>query len=77
MHAHATIEEILQLASRLSPLDRQRLIERLQPASAPAGTAPGEPRRGLRGLFKGHSIGSQEIEQARGEMWGNFPREDL
>ena len=35
------------------------------------------PRKSLRGIWKGFDISSEDIEQARREMWGNFPRTDL
>ena len=35
------------------------------------------PRKSLRGIWKGFDISSEEIDQARREIWGNFPRSDL
>ena len=35
------------------------------------------PRKSLRGIWKGFDISSEDIDQARREMWGNFPRTDL
>jgi hypothetical protein len=54
--------------------DQQRkvleFIERLPPAP------PGE-RTPLYGLFKGFDTTEEEIADARREMWGSFPREDI
>jgi hypothetical protein len=73
-----TLEQVMDLAEQLSPLDKLRLIERLSRDVAVSLQAPLAPRRrSLRGLLRGYSITEEEIEQARREMWGNFPREDL
>ncbi len=39
--------------------------------------APAQPRRPLFGLFKGFDTTEEEIAEARREMWGNFPRENI
>jgi len=38
---------------------------------------PKEPTKSLYGLWKGVSISAEEIDEARREMWGNFPRDDI
>jgi hypothetical protein len=66
-------------AQRLSPLEKLRLIERLASdleAALPSSPTPPR-RRSLRGVLKGCSISAEDIDQARQEMWGNFPREDV
>jgi hypothetical protein len=35
------------------------------------------PRKSLRGLWKGFDITGEDIDEARREMWGNFPRADV
>lgn len=35
------------------------------------------PRKSLRGIWKGFDISSEDIHQARREMWSTFPRTDL
>ena len=35
------------------------------------------PRKSLRGLWRGLDITEEEIAEARREMWGNFPRENI
>ena len=71
-----TFKQIVNMARRLLPLEKLWLIECLAPdleavlqASAPTR------RRSLRGVLKGCSISAKEIDQARREMWGTFPRE--
>jgi len=70
-------EQVVNIARRLSPIEKLWLIERLAPdleevlqSSTPAR------RRSLRGVLKGCSISADDIDQARREMWGTFPRED-
>jgi hypothetical protein len=73
-----TVDEVLDLAQRLSPLDRVRLVERIasgleRDLSAPQPT----PRRSLRGLWAdlGPAPSAEEIDEARREAWANFPRD--
>jgi hypothetical protein len=37
------------------------------------------PRRSLKGIWAGlgYSVSEEDIAEARREMWGNFPREDI
>ena len=78
MERAVTLEEALELARQLSPVNKVRLIERIVPdierelmASQPT------PRKSLRGLWRGLDITEEDIAEARREMWGNFPREDI
>jgi hypothetical protein len=66
------------LTKQLSALDKLRLIESLsRDVEVSLQTQTIQKRRSLRGLLKGCSISSEEIDQARKEMWGNFPRKDF
>ena len=50
------------------------------PSEAPASPdATTPPRRSLKGLWAdlGTTITAEDIDEARREMWGNFPREDI
>ena len=73
-----TLDEALAFVQQLSPLDKARLIERMVPdierelrAARPTSYVS------LRGLWRGLDITGDEIDQAREEMWGEFPREDV
>ena len=73
-----TLDEALAFVRQLSPLDKARLIERMVPdierelrAARPTSYVS------LRGLWRGLDITGDEIDQAREEMWGEFPREDV
>jgi len=72
------LEQVKGLARQLSPLDKLRLIENLtRDVESSLQTKVTSQRRSLRGLLKGCLISAEEIDQARREMWGNFPREDV
>jgi hypothetical protein len=73
-----TLEQALALVRQLSPIDKARLIERIVPdieRELKAGQSA--PRKSLRGLWRGLDITTEEIAQARRDMWGSFPREDI
>ncbi len=78
MERVVTLEEALDLVKQLSALDKARLIERIVPdIERELKTARPTPRKSLRGLWRGLDITEEEIAEARREMWGNFPREDI
>ena len=77
-----TFEEVLSLVKQLTPGQKLRLIEAIVPdLEEPLQRAEeGEkPLCSLYGLWKdfGVSISTEEIDEARREMWKNFPREDI
>ena len=73
-----TLEEVLNLTDRLSLMDKVRLIAQITPRiEQELRAVQPMPRKSLRGLWKGLNITESEIAEARREMWGNFPREDV
>lgn len=76
MQQTVTLDQVLQLAAQLSPVDKVRLIERIAPQIERELT-PSTPRESLRGIWQGLNITEEDIAEARREMWGNFPREDI
>ena len=72
------LEQVVALARNLSPLDRVRLVERIM-ATLESELANGEkkPKRSVYGLWSDVSVSEEDIDEARREMWGNFPREDI
>ena len=73
-----TLEEALVVVRHLSPVDKARLIERLAPdIERELSTTQKAARKSLRGLWRGLGITAEEIAEARREMWGGFPREDV
>jgi hypothetical protein len=74
-----TLEEALKLIQQLSPVDKIRLIERLAPEiERELLTVKPAPRKSLWGLCAdlGQAPSADEIDQARSEVWANFPRDD-
>ena len=74
-----SLEEAVALVMELPPLDKIRLIERIAPRIEQDLMAAPMRRRSLLGLWAdlGNAPSSDEIDQARREMWKNFPREDV
>jgi len=79
MNGALTLDQVLPLIERLSPVDKVRLIEYVVPLIKEElrSAAPKQPRKSLRGLWRGLDITEEEIDEARREMWANFPREDI
>jgi hypothetical protein len=76
----ATVETLLSQALSLTPRDKARLIERLSAALAHELLVGGrQPLRSMRGILKEHgpAPSADEIDEARREMWANFPRDDI
>ncbi len=75
-----TLNDVVKLADQLSLLDKVRLIERIAPGiERDLATTKATPKRSLWGAFAylGPAPSSEEIDEARREMWANFPREDI
>jgi hypothetical protein len=69
---------VINLAKQLSPLDRIRLIEQITPQlKRDLVFSPSQPRKSLRGIWKGIDISEEELAEVKAEMSGNFPREDI
>ena len=78
MGAAVTLEEALAVVRQLSAVDKARLIVRIAPDIERAlQTAQPTRRQSLRGLWRGLDITEEDIAEARREMWGGFPREDV
>jgi hypothetical protein len=74
------LEQAVDLALKLSPLDKVHLVERVMTTlERELSTSSQKPKRkrSLYGLWSDVSISAEEIDEARREMWGNFPREDI
>lgn len=78
-HDPVTLEEVLRLARRLSPVDKVRLIERVAPEVERALAArQGDGNRSVFGRLKdvGPAPSAEEIDAARHEAWSSFPHDD-
>ena len=73
-----TLEDALAFVRQLSPVDKARLIERMVPdIERELRAAQSTPHVSLRGLWRGLDLTGDEIDQAREELWGEFPRGDV
>lgn len=73
MSTHATTaEEVLALLRKLPPREQLRVVSKALPALEKELSAQPQPRKSLRGLWRGLAIGEKEIAEARQEMWGHF-----
>ncbi len=78
MAKSVALNEIIELTKQLPLLDKVRLIEVLAPQiERELSAAHPAERPLLRGLWKGHDTTEEDIAEAREEMWGSFPREDI
>ena len=73
-----TLEEVVNLAKQLSPLDRIRLIEQITPhLKRDLIVSPSQPRKSLRGIWKDIDISEADMAEVKAEMNENFPHEDI
>ncbi len=76
----ASLEEVLDLARRLSTVDKVRLIERVSPEIEAELSGPANgPRRSAWGICRdlGTAPSAEVIDTARREMLEGFPRGDV
>ena len=71
-----TMWEMIAERARELPVEKQRevldFVEFLR-----VHEAPRRPLRDVAGLFKGFDVSAEDIGEARRDMWGAFPREDV
>jgi len=78
MDKPVTLENVLELVKHLSPVDKVRLIQGIvADLERELQATQSTPRKSLRGLWRGLDITEEDIAEARREMWGDFPREDI
>ncbi len=72
------LEDVLATTRGLSPADKVRLIERLsvEVRGGMQKSGAGKPRS-LRGIWRQANTSSEDIAEARREMWGDVPRENI
>lgn len=73
---HVSEQQFLQKFRRLPPDKQEEILHLVEEIEE---NTPKKPRRNPIGLCAdlGISISAEEIDQARREMWGNFPRDDF
>ena len=77
-----SFDEVLDLAKRLLPCQQLQLIAAIVPdLAAPLAAADkqGPPLRSLYGLWQdlGVDLSAEDIDAARCDLWGTFPRDDV
>ena len=73
-----TFEAVLAMVRQLPAVEKARLIERISfDIEQSLQHRISKERTSLRGVWKGTDISEEDIEEARREMWGNFPRDDI
>jgi hypothetical protein len=78
MDQTVTLEDALELIKQLSLIDKVRLIKQIAPQIEHELTnIQAQPRKSLRGLWRGSNISESDITQMRQDVWGNFPGEDI
>lgn len=76
-------EEIIERIVKYYPLLKKMLsfprIDSLVDEALRESREDGEktPKRSLYGLWKDVNVSAEDIDEARREMWGEFPREDI
>lgn len=76
-----SFSQVAALTDQLTALEKIRLVEHVMENLKEdlAGQQPKQPLHSLYGLWAdlNVNISAEDIDQARKEMWGNFPREDI
>ncbi len=74
-----TIEQAVVEKLRALPLEQQEKVLEFVEALQPQPPTEKQPLRSLMGLWADLDIGitDEDIDEARREMWGNFPRDDI
>jgi hypothetical protein len=77
-----TVEDVLELARQLSPLEKVRLLEEVIPDLESPLASLEDGKRPLLSAYGacadlGLAPSAQEIEVTRQELFGDFPRTDL
>lgn len=70
-------QEILERLSTLSPAEQQELLRVARSLSQRSVGNETRPWKGLMGAFGGNGIDvtAEDIDDARREMWADFPRD--
>jgi hypothetical protein len=72
------LEAALTQALALTPLEKVRLVEQVMATlENDLLQQDKKQKRSLYGLWSDVSVSAEDIDEARSEMWSNFPREDI
>ncbi len=76
MMATVTYETVFEQARQLTLAEQRRLREDLAALEVQPRPAPRESLYGI-AAHLGPAPSAEEIDEARREMWANFPRDDI
>ena len=73
-----TLEQSILNAVRVLPVEKQQEILRIAESFREDSQAK-QPLKSGRGIWAnlGFSLSAEDVDEARQEMWGNFPRSDV
>ena len=78
MSSTSELEQAVTIALNLSPLEKVRLVEQIMATlEQDLSQNENQPKHSLYGIWSEVDISSEDISEARDEMWGKFPREDI
>lgn len=79
MSQNATsLKDAVELALKLSPVDKVRLVEQVMATlEHDLSQQQKTPKRSLLGIWSDVSITDADIDEARSELWSDFPRDDI
>ena len=69
-------ESIVETVESLSADEQKEVLDFAQFLQTKKQSDGEQPVKSLEGLWKGVDITREDIDEARREMWGNFPREE-
>ncbi len=72
-----TYQDILSGAQRLTLAEKAHLLAELSAELQTELAEPSQPKQSLLGIWEGEDLSSEDINNARKDLWGNFPREDI
>lgn len=72
-------DEAVSIVLQLSPLEKVKLVERIMSTLEDDLAPSASPAKSLYGVLAhlGPSPSEEDIDEARREMWGDFPHEDI
>jgi hypothetical protein len=76
--ATPTPNSVLEMLRKLPPRERLKVISQALPEIEQSLPEKNKPHKSMRGLWKDlpPSVSAEEIDEARRDLWKDFPRED-
>lgn len=73
-----SLEDAVELALKLSSIDKVRLVEQVMTTlERDLSEQQKTPKRSLLGIWSDVSISDVDIDEARADLWSDFPRNDI